>query len=241
MATSYLNDEPAIVEVGTWVENEDGTITVTLTGSDGQDYAEPTVITFELADDTLTAVDYDEALYGEEGLVLTLVPATGEASPDPLDVPSGGGAAGGDTEAAAPAPAESAAGSAASNMEMVPAAFAEAFATDEGIDAGMVIYQSDILPAADTQGRQITLTLSDDGAVEMSTDYMNDEPPIVEIGEWAGNGDETITVTLTGREDQEYDQPTEIVFEASGDTLTAVEYDRALYGSEGLTLTLVTE
>lgn len=241
LATSYLNDEPAVVEDGYWVENDDGTLTVTLVGNEDEEYAEPTVITFELADDTLTAVDYDETLYGEAELTLTLVPDEGQTAPDPLDIPSGGGAAESDAEAAAPGALEGAAEAAPGDLEMVPAAFAEAFALEEGIDAGILVYQSDVLPAADTSGRQITLALSDDGAAEMSTDYLNDEPPIVEIGAWAGSGDETITVTLTGREDLEYDEPTVIVFAVEGDTLTAIDYDEALYGSEGLTLTLASE
>ena len=98
-------------------------------------------------------------------------------------------------------------------------------------------YQSDTLPAASSPGRVITLTLYDDGSLEMSTDFLNDEPPIVEVGTWEQGDDDTLTVTLTGRPDRTYDEPVVIVFAQDGATLDAVEYDTSLYGSEGLSLT----
>ncbi|MEZ4610088.1 MAG: copper resistance protein NlpE N-terminal domain-containing protein [Caldilineaceae bacterium] len=98
-------------------------------------------------------------------------------------------------------------------------------------------YQSDTLPAASSPGRVITLTLYNDGSLEMSTDFLNDEPPIVEVGTWEQGDDDTLTVTLTGRPDRTYDEPVVIVFAQDGATLDAVEYDTSLYGSEGLSLT----
>ncbi len=70
MTSDYYNDQPLIVEDGTWTENADGTITLTLTGQDGQKYPTPDVITFDLVDDTLTAVEYDQDLYGSAGLTM---------------------------------------------------------------------------------------------------------------------------------------------------------------------------
>ena len=70
-ATDFLNGEDVIVELGEWVENEDGTITVTLTGREDLTFDEPIVITFEEdADGTLVAVEYDETRFGSEGLTL---------------------------------------------------------------------------------------------------------------------------------------------------------------------------
>jgi uncharacterized lipoprotein NlpE involved in copper resistance len=91
-------------------------------------------------------------------------------------------------------------------------------------------------PAASSPGRAISLTLSADGVVTMTTDYLNNEPPVIEEGVWAANDDGTATVTLTGQPDKPYDIPVVIVFALEGDTLTATEYDQSLYGSEGLTL-----
>jgi uncharacterized lipoprotein NlpE involved in copper resistance len=103
---------------------------------------------------------------------------------------------------------------------------------------GALVFESDVLPAASSPGRMITLTLDEDGSAEMSTDYMNDEAPIVEVGTWETNtADSSVTVTLTGREDSEYDEPVVIVFSISETgMLEAVEYDQDLYGTEGLTL-----
>lgn len=95
-----------------------------------------------------------------------------------------------------------------------------------------------LLPAASSPGRDITLTLNADGTVQLSTDYLNDEAPIVEIGTWEANADGTATVTLTGRPDGlVYDNPVIITFTLEDGELTAVVYDVNLYGSEGLRLT----
>ncbi|MCB0049307.1 MAG: copper resistance protein NlpE N-terminal domain-containing protein, partial [Caldilinea sp.] len=98
-------------------------------------------------------------------------------------------------------------------------------------------YKSDTLPAADSPGRVITLTLLDDGSLTMSTDFLNDQPPIEEVGTWEENADGTLTVSLTGTPDGEYDQPDVLTFEKDGDQIVAVEYDESMWGSEGLTLT----
>jgi hypothetical protein len=52
------------------VANDDGTATITLTGQADRAYDEPELIRFALEDDGLVAVEYDESLYGEEGLHL---------------------------------------------------------------------------------------------------------------------------------------------------------------------------
>lgn len=105
----------------------------------------------------------------------------------------------------------------------------------------ILLFLSDLLPSADTPGRIISVALAEDGGAAMATDYLNDEEPILELGEWEENGDGTLTLTLTGREDMVYDEPVVIVFTYEDDTLTAVEYDQDLFGEEGLTLTLAPE
>lgn len=101
----------------------------------------------------------------------------------------------------------------------------------------VAVFQSATLPAASSPGRVITLTLYDDETLTMSTDYLNDEAPIVELGAWQEDDDGALTVTLTGQEDVDYDEPTVIVFAFDEDNqLVAVEYDEAIFGSEGLTL-----
>jgi hypothetical protein len=99
------------------------------------------------------------------------------------------------------------------------------------------IYKA-MLPAASSPGRDITLDLKPDGSVELSTDYLNGEAPIVEIGTWQDNNDGTATVTLTGRPGgQVYNTPNVITFRLVKGELIAVVYDINLYGSEGLRLT----
>ena len=71
--TQFHNDEPPIEEIGTWEENRDGRSTVTVTGREDMTYDEPDVIVFELSDAGYVAVEYDESLYGSEGLTLQSV------------------------------------------------------------------------------------------------------------------------------------------------------------------------
>lgn len=63
-------DKAPIVETGTWVDNGDGTVTVTLTDADGKTLATPQTLKFQRNDTYLTLVDYDKSIWGEEGLKL---------------------------------------------------------------------------------------------------------------------------------------------------------------------------
>jgi len=98
-------------------------------------------------------------------------------------------------------------------------------------------YQSDVLPAADSPGRVILLTLFDGATLTLSTDFRNDQPPGEEVGTWAENADGTLTISITGTPEREYEQTASITFERDGDQIVAVEYDESVWGTEGLTLT----
>ena len=103
----------------------------------------------------------------------------------------------------------------------------------------VAVYQSDVLPAADTPGRIITLTLNSDNTLVMTTDFMNDAPPIVEIGTWEEGEDSQFTVSITGTPEEEYAEPDVLTFAQQDDQIVAVEYDETMWGSAGLTLTAV--
>ncbi len=92
------------------------------------------------------------------------------------------------------------------------------------------------LPSASSPGRRILLSLGPDGRAEMSSDYLNDEPAIVEIGKWESAPDERVIINLTGRPDRQYDTPHVVAFVVQQDGLKAVDYDRAVWGAEGLYL-----
>ena len=90
--TQFQNGEPAIVEVGTWTGNADGTLTVNVTGQTDRVYDAPNVIVFQQTDGMLVATQYDQNLYGSEGLQLRSVKdvAAGvEASLFTLDLAAG--------------------------------------------------------------------------------------------------------------------------------------------------------
>jgi hypothetical protein len=182
--TTVFMTEGAATEVGEWVEEEDHSITVTLTGYlDEEPYAEPVVTTYarNINDDELSDENWTLYLLNE---------ITGE---------------------------------------------------EDAAEAGIVaVFESDTLPAASSPGRILTLTLFDDGAFVLETDYLNDEPVVTEVGDWEINDDETqLTISITGNEEEEYSEPEMLVFEEEGDQIVAVEYDESVWGSEGLTLTLI--
>ena len=174
LSTDYLNGEAPIVEIGTWQEDAGGTATVSLTGRPGGPvYDQPDVITFQLEDGTLTAVEYDPAMYGSEGLSL--------------------------------------------EKQIFP-----------GIYKGF-------LPAASSPGRDITLFLNPEAQASLKTDYLNGEPLIVEVGTWEAGDDGSLTLTITGREDADYEAPKVISFEVVDGVLTTSP-DEDAYGQTGLQL-----
>jgi hypothetical protein len=93
------------------------------------------------------------------------------------------------------------------------------------------------MPAASSPGIEVTLTVNADGTVQMSSDYLNGEPPIVQTGTWVNNNDGTMTVTLTDKDGQAMATPETITFRLVNGQLIATVYDVNTYGSAGLTLT----
>lgn len=194
--TSVYLTKGAVTEVGEWVEEEDGSITVTLTGlMDGDPYDEPVVSSY--ARDV-----QDDVLYDDNWELYML---------DEIEV---------DESADAPMDASA---DASAELNVV------------------AVLESDVLPAADSPGRVVTLTVFDDGTFAMTTDFMNDEPVFTEYGIWEINEDEdTLTIEIMGNDEEEYSEPIVMVFANEGEEqLVAVEYDESLWGSEGLTLTMV--
>ena len=206
--TIYIGRD-AIMEQGTWAVGENGAVIVSITGSSGETYAAPNETTYTRNGDVLSDGVFE----------LTRIV---EVTPEEMD-------AAGSEESASAATEDSADTAAADSEETAGAAPVAA--------APVAVFTSDTLPAADSPGRVITLSLYEEGSrAEMSTDYLNDMPPIVEIGTWESAEEGQLTVTLTGDEKGEFATPTVIGFEDVDGTLTAVEYDLSLYGSEGLTL-----
>jgi len=104
------------------------------------------------------------------------------------------------------------------------------------------------IPAASSPGREIILVLYADGTARLHTDFRNNEMPVIELGSWSGialaEGSPpaaTLELILTGTRERAYEQSERLVFGVSeggqADTeLTALEYDPARYGEEGLQL-----
>lgn len=74
LSTDFRNDQPPIEVQGTWTENADGTLTVSMPGASEGKSMQPDVITFEQDGDQIVAVAYDESVWGPQGLVLAEQP-----------------------------------------------------------------------------------------------------------------------------------------------------------------------
>ena len=84
------------------------------------------------------------------------------------------------------------------------------------------------LPAADSPGRIVTAELAEDGSVQVTSDYQNGQPPIVETGTWQANADGSLSVSLTEQDGQAYFEPQ--VFQV---TLDAATGELMVAGAEG--------
>ena len=95
-------------------------------------------------------------------------------------------------------------------------------------------------PAADRGLTTMALQIKPAGAAELTSSY-TDQAPIVQTGTWKDNGDDTLTVTLTDIDGKEMAKPTVVKFQREGTFLNATEYDKAIFGEEGLKLNLAAD
>lgn len=92
------------------------------------------------------------------------------------------------------------------------------------------------LPAADTPGRMIMLSLNGDNTASMSVDFQNGQPAVVENGSWAWN-ETASAVDLTLNRDVSGTMVSSMMtFAAAGDTLSLSNPADAGYGDMGLQL-----
>jgi len=97
-----------------------------------------------------------------------------------------------------------------------------------------------ILPAADASMRSLALHLKADGSAELITDF-GKEKPIVQTGTWQDHGDDTLTVTLTGQNGEKYAQAQVMKFQRQDTYLVLIDYDKSMWGENGLKLNLAAD
>ena len=102
-------------------------------------------------------------------------------------------------------------------------------------EAGFAGIYKGFLPSASSPGRDLTLFLGPEDQVTLKTDYLNGEPSIVEVGTWGAGDDVSLILTITGREDADYEAPNVISFEVVDGVLTTSP-DEDAYGDAGLQL-----
>lgn len=229
VTSDYLNDQPPIVETGTWSANPNGTVTVLLTQQGDQRYFEPRGFLVGLEGDELLVLS-------ESGAVTRFARATGEPAAEPA------AAAPSSEEApAAPAseaPAATAPITATEVVTVTPPLTSTVVMTEEATLANTYLA---LLPAASGGGtRLIALVLFSNGTANLATEFSSQETPIIDLGTWVDNGDDTITVTLTGRPEREFDAPIIVTFQREDDFLQSVGSED-LFGSEGLRLRLAAD
>jgi hypothetical protein len=69
-AQNAVGEQTVALAKGTWKENADGTLTVTMSERDGKKVDPPIVIVFKKEGTDLTAVEYDQAMFGAKAFTL---------------------------------------------------------------------------------------------------------------------------------------------------------------------------
>lgn len=104
------------------------------------------------------------------------------------------------------------------------------------IDDFVGTYRSGLIPAASSPGRVVTLTLRDNGSAALASDFQNNEPPVLQEGDWRRVDTQTVSITLTSGGGRPFTSPVTISFAREGNTLRNVG-SVDLFGSAGLALT----
>ena len=235
VTSDYQNNQPPIVETGAWSGDASGAASVALTAQDGQPYFEPNVFTLALDGEELVVSD-------EAGRVARFARAAAAtepvaAVPPTVEAPA---VVMGDRITATETLTTSG-GMTATMITVTQSVTVTAPGTAGAAAVSLGNTYLALLPAASGGGtRLVALTLFDDGAAQLATEFANEETPLVELGSWVDNGDDTFTVTLTGRPDGAYDAPVAVTFQRDGDAVQSID-QQELYGSEGLHLRLAAE
>lgn len=247
VTSDYQNNQPPIVETGAWSGDASGAASVMLTAQDGQPYFEPNTFTLALEGDELVVSD-------EEGRVARFARTTGAATePAAAVVPTAEApeVATSDEITATEALTTSGeitatetlttSGGLTTTVITVTQAMTATASGAAGEELSLGNTYLALLPAASGGGtRLVALSLFDDGAAQLSTEFANEEAPLIEQGSWVDNGDDTFTVTLTGRPDAAYAAPVAVTFQRDGELVQSID-QQELYGSEGLRLRLAAD
>jgi hypothetical protein len=290
LSSDYLNLEPPLFEVGTWTDNEDGTVTVEIVGTIDEDYDDAIIIDFTvgeygelmvdevylypltiltyLSDDTLddgseigeeesdvlifvaevTLPDEEEAiyvymwLYDDGSVILTDEEETGSLygewtyEEEVLYVSITG-----DDEDEYDEPIELVFeyndDGALEATEYPVEVFGEDglvfYSIEDSEESGVTegefyVYESDELPSTETDGIIISLILSEDGSAQISTDFMNDEDPYLEYGEWTRDEDGAVILTINEGPEGVYDEPYVFTFEENEDDLSLLLLEESI-------------
>ncbi len=81
------------------------------------------------------------------------------------------------------------------------------------------------LPAADSAGRILYLSLSEGGDLRLLVDYQNDQDPVEELGSWKQDSERSCSLQL-GETPCNY-----MILEAHGDSLVVVDRNPVNWGS----------
>jgi NlpE N-terminal domain len=93
------------------------------------------------------------------------------------------------------------------------------------------MYAAD-LPAADSTGRKVSLMLNADHTAMMTTDYMNDQPALTQMGRWTNTMDGMVDVMFAS----DAGDTMTMSFHPSGNEMHMMNPAAAGYGEAGVTL-----
>lgn len=101
-------------------------------------------------------------------------------------------------------------------------------------------FSSDPISSGDSEGQTVTLDLYEDGTALLIYSDSDGTETMAEFGEWTEESDQ-ITLTITGSDSEEYDEPIEVVLDVQDETLVTSEFDEDKFGTDGLTFERVAE
>jgi hypothetical protein len=101
---------------------------------------------------------------------------------------------------------------------LAPTLLLAAPAAQETTPAIVGYYESAVIPGNDdTPDLVVGLILYEDGSAEVLSDYDDDQETITEVGTWVDNGDNTLTLTVTGSSTEAYAAPIDLTFTIAED------------------------
>jgi len=239
LAIESQDDDTTTVGYGTYEETDDG-VSLSIVGADEQDFDTPIDLALTTGDDegTIVIPGSPDGMMGDKDIILTASDASADTSGDSADTSKDTADETTDvvTDTTDTEESEAITGTeeadteeseAITDTEEAGTEESEAITdTEESDDISNTVggaYVSPVQPTENSAGVVYLLNMLPDGSASLNSDYLNLQPPVYEIGTWTDNGDQSVTLEITGTVEQTYDDPIDIDFMITDDGVLTTE------------------